>query len=178
MKDVVAYILRWLPGARSARLILVMVTALIIGCSDPLPPLEEWDVILIKIDDPVSCTLGERVNIAINITVNKTLLDIRENGEVVWRTVDSLGVTIHQQKYGGPDSIGFAWDTDTSFLVSPIHEGDRVRLSAGATAVGRGIWLIIVEVTFLDSLWRYVPCDTCAERFRTVWSRASSITVK
>ena len=178
MKHEAAYIHQWLLAAMLARLILIVGIALLIGCSDPLPPLEEWDVIQIKINDPVSCTLGERINIAIGITVNKTVLDIRENGGVVWRTVDSLGVTVHQQKYGGPDSVGFAWDTDTSFLVTPVREGDNVQLTAAATAIGRGIWLIGVEVTFLDSLWRYVPCDTCTERFRTVWSKYSSITVK
>lgn len=161
-----------------ARPILIVGITLLIGCSNPTPPMGRDFEIGIEIHDPISCALGERINIAMNITVNKTVYDIREDGQVVWRTVDSLGVTIHQRKYGGPDSVGFAWNTDTSFLVSPVHEGDRVQLSTGATAVGRGIWLIIVEATFLDSLWRYVPCDTCAERFRTVWSKASSITVK
>jgi hypothetical protein len=178
MKHAATHSQTGLPVAKSTLLILIVGTALLIGCSDTTSPLEGPYLVQIEIRDPVSCTLGEKINIAIGVTVNKTVYDITENGQVVWRTVDSLGVTIHQQKYGGPDSIGFAWDTDTSFLVTPVREGDRVQLTTAATATGRGIWLIGVEVTFLDSLWRYVPCDTCTERFRTVWSKYSSITVK
>jgi hypothetical protein len=178
MKHEVAYIHRWLPVALPGQLILGIVTGLLISCSNPTPPMGQYFEIDIEIHDPVSCALGEKINITINATVNETVYEIREDGQIVRRTVDSLGVTIHQQKYGGQDSIGFAWDTDTSFLVSPVRKGDRVQLNASATAVGRGIWLIGVECTFRDSLWNYSTCDTCTERFRTVWSKYSSITVK